>query len=201
MIRLSRILPLLGRWQGAALTEGARRGDLSCVGQAPSTTLRAVPLPQRGRILAVLLALLFPVLACAHETRPAYLELVEQRPSEWRVVWKQPVMGDRAVRLEPALSNGWLARQPADEVLTPSHFLRRWHVRAPAADLAGARLTIGGLEHSITDVLVHVRTAGGKGGDTILRPGSPSMTIGFGGRRGWRFGPTSVWAWSISSKG
>ncbi len=79
-------------------------------------------------------------------------------------------MGDRAVRLEPALSNGWLARKPADEELTPSHYMRRWRIAAPAAELAGARLTIGGLERSITDVLVHIRTADGKGGDTILRP-------------------------------
>jgi hypothetical protein len=136
------------------------------------------------RLVLAVLALLWPLMANAHETRPAYLELVEQRPSEWRVVWKQPVMGDRAVKLSPELSNGWLARKPVDEELTPSHYMRRWRIEAPAAGLAGARLTIGGLEHSITDVLVHVRTADGKGGDTILRPGRPSTTIAFGGWEG-----------------
>ena len=132
------------------------------------------------RLALAVLAMLWPLVASAHETRPAYLELVEQRQGQWSIVWKQPVMGDRAVKLTPGLSNGWLARKPADEVLTPSHYMRSWRINAPAAELAGARLTIGGLEHSITDVLVHIRTAGGKGGDTILRPGTPSMTIAIG---------------------
>ena len=100
------------------------------------------------------------------------------------IVWKQPVMGDQAVRLEPSLSNGWLARAPADERLTPAHYVRRWQVRAPAAALAGATLTIGGLERSITDVLVHIRTVDGKGGDTILRAAAPAMKVDLGGWEG-----------------
>lgn len=133
------------------------------------------------RLLLGLVALAWPVLASAHESRPAYLELIEQRPGAWHIVWKQPVMGDQAVKLEPQLSNGWLARKPKAEQLTGSHYLRSWQVDAPAGQLAGARLTIGGLEHTITDVLVHVRTASGKGGDTMLSVANPAMTIDFGG--------------------
>lgn len=136
------------------------------------------------RLVLAVLALLWPALALAHETRPAYLEMIEQRPSQWSIVWKQPVMGDRAVKLTPELSNGWLQRKYASEELTPTHYMRRWRVEAPAADLAGARLKIGGLERSITDVLVHIRTFDGKGGDTILRPGAPSTVVDFGGGRG-----------------
>lgn len=41
-----KILPLWGRWQGVALTEGVRAPE----GYTPSTMLRMVPLPQWGRI-------------------------------------------------------------------------------------------------------------------------------------------------------
>lgn len=135
------------------------------------------------RIFILLLALLLPALAQAHETRPAYLELVEQRPGVWSITWKQPVMGDRAVRLEPSLSNGWLAGKPSEQVLTPSMYLSRWQVHAPASRLEGATLRIGGLEHTITDVLVHVRNAHGKGGDTIMHAGTPEIRLSFSG---WR---------------
>ncbi|MGE3690407.1 MAG: HupE/UreJ family protein [Novosphingobium sp.] len=144
-------------------------------------TWRSKTLPGAGRILAFLLAILLPALAQAHETRPAYLELVEQQAGLWSITWKQPVMGDVAVRLEPSLSNGWLARRPSEEVLTPSMFLRRWQVQAPASELTGATLRIGGLEHSITNVLVHVRNAQGKGGDMVLRPGNPEVVLNFSG--------------------
>ena len=43
MVMGQTILPLRGRWQREALTEGASR-------LAPSTTLRVVPLPRWGRI-------------------------------------------------------------------------------------------------------------------------------------------------------
>ncbi len=135
--------------------------------------------PGIGRILIFLLTLFLPALAHAHETRPAYLELVEQRPGLWHITWKQPVMGDRAVRLEPSLSNGWLAQKPSEQVLTPSMFLRRWQVHAPASRLNGATLRIAGLEHTITDVLVHVRNAEGKGGDTVLHAANSEVKFNF----------------------
>jgi len=48
----SSILPLRGRWQREALTEGAplQSGSRFCKG-APTTALQAVPLPRWGRIL------------------------------------------------------------------------------------------------------------------------------------------------------
>ncbi len=132
-------------------------------------------------LLLLIAALLATGQATAHEVRPAYLELIEQRPGEWNIVWKQPVMGDRAVKLEPRLTNGWLARRPVAEELTPTHYTRRWQLRAPAAELAGATVTIGGLERTITDVLVHARTIDGKSFDAILHNNSPSAKLDFGG--------------------
>lgn len=124
------------------------------------------------RALLVLLLVLLafgPQAASAHEVRPALFQAVETVPGRWQVTWKQPVMGDRAVRLEPHLSNGWLAKTPLREELTSSYYLRRWSIKAPSGGLDGARFSVGGLDGTITDVIVHVRSRSGTGIDTILR--------------------------------
>ena len=51
MVVSAQILPGAGRWQREALAEGARLRAQACVcSRAPTTTLRAVPLPVPGRI-------------------------------------------------------------------------------------------------------------------------------------------------------
>ncbi|MCJ2186027.1 HupE/UreJ family protein [Novosphingobium beihaiensis] len=131
------------------------------------------------KLFALLMALcgLLSLPAFAHEVRPAYVRIVETAPDHWDVTWTQPVMGERAVRLTPHLSNGWLARTPSHEELTATHYLRGWSIDAPASELDGARLSVDGLAGTITDVIVHVRTRGGKGADTILRPDRSSMNL------------------------
>ena len=172
------------------LTEGAHLSACAAPFEArpPSVTPQASQgprhLPVPGRILLAIFAFIFALPAAAHETRPAYLELIEQRPSEWAVTWKQPVMDSQALRLVPQLSNQWLARRPASEELTSAFYLRRWQIRAPAGQLAGARLTVTGLDRSITDVLVHARTADGKRFDAILNRDKLNAEIDFGGWEG-----------------
>ena len=50
-------------------------------------------------ILAPLFVTLLPAVAAAHEVRPAYLELREVEPERYEVTWKQPMVGDRRLRL------------------------------------------------------------------------------------------------------
>ena len=134
------------------------------------------------RHIGLLIALLVPGLALAHEVRPAYLEMIEQPAGQWSIAWKQPVMGDKAVRLVPRLSNQWLEARPVDETLTGEHYIRRWRILANRAELESATLEVDGLERTITDVLVHVRTADGDGFDEILRRGHSRVTIAIGGQ-------------------
>ena len=39
--------------------------------------------------------------ARAHEVRPAYLDIAQTGEQVYAVIWKQPVLGDRILRLEP----------------------------------------------------------------------------------------------------
>lgn len=127
-------------------------------------------------LLASLLALAGG--AAAHEVRPAFIEIDQTAAHAYHVLWKQPVMGDVAIHLEPHLSNGWLEQPPADQYATPGFLIRSWIIRSPAArPLDGKMLTIEGLQDTITDVYVRLRLGGDRRIDAILRPESPSLKI------------------------
>ena len=139
------------------------------------------------RLLAVLLLLLPPGLglagpAAAHEVRPAYLEIDQTGPADYRITWKQPVMGDMAIHLVPHLSSGWLEAAPAAQYASEGFLIRTWKVHAAGHDpLAGQTVSIEGLKDTITDVFVRVRPAHGPPAETIVRPEAPSFKIAQGG--------------------
>ena len=115
-----------------------------------------------------------------HEVRPAYLEITGQAGGNVEILWKQPVVGDRAVRLVPHLSNGWLDGDPAAQELTLNHLIRVWRPAGGAGpDLEGVAITIEGLERTITDVLVRISLADGRELERFLTPDETSLTISF----------------------
>lgn len=114
----------------------------------------------------------------AHEIRPAYLELTEGKDKKWNVLWKQPVMGEIAVKLVPHLSSEWLEVNPSKVSLTHSFLIKKWNSIDPGGlSLKGQTITIEGLESTITDVLVVIRFSDGKSIQEILNPKSPSFKI------------------------
>lgn len=128
--------------------------------------------------LAALLA--WTAAAAGHEVRPAYLEITEPAPQRFEILWKQPVIADRAVRLAPRLSNGWLDGAPAAQQLGLNHLIKVWHATGRVeADLAGASIAIDGLERTITDALVRITLADGRRLERILTPSEPSLTVAF----------------------
>ena len=132
-------------------------------------------------MLVALAGWLAATAAGAHEVRPAYLMIAPVGASTYVVTWKQPVMGDVAIRLEPHLSSRALDRPADEDFVSPSYRIRTWRVKAAGADpLSGQALRIIGLERTITDTLVSARLADGRAFDTILTPEQPSATLTFG---------------------
>jgi hypothetical protein len=54
--------------------------------------------------LLTVMALLLSVPCHAHEVRPAYLDLSEDHPGEFSVLWKTPMVGEMRLALAPAFS-------------------------------------------------------------------------------------------------
>jgi len=109
--------------------------------------------------LAALAVLFSSALAFAHEIRPAYLELREDKPGEFTVLWKTPMLGAARLALEPEFSGDSVAVTPVTARTPPGAAIQQWTLRAAA--LRGQKLRIRGLEGSMTDALVRIEFADG----------------------------------------
>ena len=132
-----------------------------------------------GSVLSVVLA----NASLAHEIRPAALQITETTPGTYEAVWKQPAVGNMAIRLAPHLSSGSLDKEPTTQSLEPGKIIKRWSVKGGAA-LDQQTLTVEGLSDSVTDVLVSVTSPSGKTITAVLRPSAPSMVLGLSGPKG-----------------
>jgi hydrogenase/urease accessory protein HupE len=138
------------------------------------------------RRLAVVL-LLWPALetgpqqACAHESRPGYLELREVADGQYEVLWKQPAVGDLVLRLNPVFPDTCTLTR-AEHQLLPGALSTRLTLSCPNG-LAGSTIRIAGLEDTITNVLVRVHHLDGTEETHLIHPTAPFVTIR--GTAGW----------------
>jgi hypothetical protein len=128
------------------------------------------------RLLLAAFLCLLALSVSAHEVRPSYLEITEQRDGTVAIVWKQPSVIANA-SLTPHLSTGWTDATPATRARLPEAVLQTWQVKPPHAPLAGTAITISGLEQTITDVLVRVTYADGTELTRLLTPTDPRFAI------------------------
>ena len=109
--------------------------------------------------LAALAVLFFSASAFADAIRPAYLELREEKPGEFSVLWKIPMLGTARLPVEPEFSGDNEAVTPVTTRTPAGAAIAQWTLRAPT--LRGKTLRIRGLEGSMTDVLVRIEFADG----------------------------------------
>ncbi|THK36383.1 HupE/UreJ family protein [Ensifer sp. MPMI2T] len=119
-------------------------------------------------------AWLLPMTAFAHEVRPAYLELREERPGEFSVLWKVPMQGDMRLGLTPAFSGETRKSVHLSRTVSGAA-IERWTLTAPA--LRGQTLSIDGLEATMTDVLARVEYLDGTSWTQRLTPREPAAAI------------------------
>src|SRR3982074_2419140 len=119
---------------------------------------------------------------CAHEIRPAYLQITENADHRFDVLWKQPSVGTQLLRLVPQVSNGLLDAKPTEESIANSFVVRRWQNLGVTRDsFDGATIRIDGLEYTITDALISISFANGQDIQEILRPRSPALIVHLAG--------------------
>lgn len=129
------------------------------------------------RLLAMVGLLLTAALSSAHEVRPAYLELRENGPRLYEVLWKVPAQGAAArlslhVRFPEGASN---ATEPHGFFRDGAH-LQRWQIRQPGG-LAGKSIGIEGLIGTRIDTLVRVRQLDGTTQTLRATPDAPTVTV------------------------
>jgi len=130
---------------------------------------------------SLLLGALFGVLAdiagaCAHEARPAYLEITEATAGRYEVLWRMPLLS--GMRLPVVLRFAGDVRNLTEPAVRefPDSLVERRLVEA-SDGLAGKRIEFVGLQATITDVLVRVQTLDGGYSTTLIRPSRPWIEI------------------------
>jgi hypothetical protein len=131
---------------------------------------------RRAVFFFVLLATLAGRL-CAHEVRPAYLQLHQTTVETYDVFWKVPALGDNLrlslyVQLPATCSN--LTRPRG--FFSAGAYTEQWSVRCPGG-LAGSTIRVEGLTATLTDVLVRVERLDGSAQITRLTSSAPSCLI------------------------
>ena len=115
------------------------------------------------------------ITASAHEIRPAALELTEQSGGIVTVIWKQPILSGRKLKMRPVLPDQCPQPETSRQVISGDAIVESWQV---SCRLDGGDISIEGLDCTLTDVFVRLRTASGEESTHILRPASPSFALG-----------------------
>jgi hydrogenase/urease accessory protein HupE len=136
-------------------------------------------------ILVAVAALLLPAQSFGHEVRPAYLDLREDHPGEFSVLWKTPMRGNLRLALNPVFSGAVEALTPVATRTTGNAAVQTWRVQAES--LRGQTLRITGLETTLTDALVRIAFADGTTWVQRLTPQQPGAAI-----------PTSPSTWGVA---
>ncbi len=126
------------------------------------------------RTLLTLLVLLPALAAVAHEVRPAYLSIEETAPDVHRVTWKQPVLGEYRLSLEPILPEHCEVLNEELPEHTGAALISRWDVRC---DLSHGVIFIQGLSRTLTDVMVRITSLNGEQRTFMLKPDSPALDL------------------------
>ena len=93
--------------------------------------------------------------ASAHEVRPSYFELNENRVGEFEVLLKTPMRGDLRLALTPVLSAKTEVLAPTSIRITRDAAVRTWRLKA-LEPLRGQNVRLDGLENTTTDALVRI---------------------------------------------
>jgi hypothetical protein len=128
-------------------------------------------------LLAAGLALSEARAALAHESRPGFLELRQTGPETYSFLWKKPSGGEVEIQIAPVLPKECRLATPDRQQLTPGAVIVRGTLTCRDG-LAGKTIAIDGLESTVTDVLVRLHHADGRLESHLLRPDSPSVTLG-----------------------
>jgi hydrogenase/urease accessory protein HupE len=124
--------------------------------------------------LALLWLITAPVLA--HELRPAYLEVHEEKAGEFRVLWKTPMRGEMRLALSPVFSGRTENLTPVTTRHTDNAAVQTWRLQA-IEPLRGQSVRIAGLEGTMTDALVRMEFADGSTWVKRLTAAQPAAAI------------------------
>jgi len=129
------------------------------------------------RMIIAAFAFLVATGAVAHEMRPGFLDLREDEPGTYNLLWKRPSGGEIEIFIAPISPKECRMITLAQQQITPGALVVRGTLRCKGG-IQGKTLVIDGLESTVTDVIVRIRHADGRLESHLLKPVNPSVTLG-----------------------
>ena len=109
----------------------------------------------------------------AHEVRPAFLRAAETAPNTFNVVWKQPVLSGRRLRIRPSFPEACAQTEPRLD-RSGDTVAERFTV---TCNLKDGTLSLPGLENTLTDAFVEISYLDGSVRSALLKPASPTLSL------------------------
>ncbi|MDG2449611.1 MAG: HupE/UreJ family protein [Saprospiraceae bacterium] len=125
--------------------------------------------------IPTMLVTLFGSSVYAHEIRPAYLEIKQQSADGYEVLWKIPLLGNKAPKIDPIFPEQFSLKQIDDEFL-PDAYIRRYE-GSYQGDLNGQKIAIQGLDMTLVDVLVQINLLDESSYTFLLQPDNATVVI------------------------
>ena len=127
-------------------------------------------------LLSVVLLLIgnITTVAHAHEVRPAYLQLTEVVEDQYHILWKQPIVQNRRLPIDPVFPEACELSDLAAPEVTSAALIYRWQTNC---DLAKSTIHISGLTVTLTDVMVRLDRLNGDSNNYLLRPEGPTLDL------------------------
>ena len=124
--------------------------------------------------LGLFLCMWLPATAHAHELRPAYLSVTQIADTEYSILWKTPALGEKQLALKANFPTSCTVSNGLRRIEENKFAIETWTLTCPQS-LRGQSLTIGGLEKTLTDVLVRTIWQDGKISTARLTPDNTTL--------------------------
>jgi len=115
-------------------------------------------------------------LCFADEIRPGYLELKENNPHVFSVLWKVPAKGDKKLSLQVQLPSNCIDKTNPVSQFTNAAYIQRW-ITVCDGGLVKKTISVAGLDTVNTDVLLRLEFINGTSQSVQLTPTKTSYQI------------------------
>jgi hydrogenase/urease accessory protein HupE len=128
------------------------------------------------RIIVSLVLLSLINSSAADEIRPGYLELNEESPDTYAILWKIPQKKSQKFLLQAHFPDNCTNKTAITSHNIDSAVLQRWYIHC-ANGVVGKRISIEDIENSNTDVLLRLKWIDGSVSTALLKPSAPFYII------------------------
>jgi hydrogenase/urease accessory protein HupE len=128
-------------------------------------------------LFATVLVAALPLRAFAHALSPMLLDLREQEPGRFAVLWKSSPLRLPGSEVTPVLPAHCTAQGEATAEEVEASLLRRWTIDCGQGGLVGAQVGFSGLGPAKVDGLVRIALADGRLVRGVVRAGASTLTV------------------------